>query len=296
MKSAALLALAALALADPVFAQAGHQHDDDHAGHDGHGDASERETRERGTGVPAEAAPEPPTDHAADGVFSPAEMDAARAQLRREHGGARVAALMLNLAEYQVRSRRDGFRWDGEGWFGGDLHRLVVKTEGELTVGDEVDEAESQIVYSRAISPYFDLQAGVRYDFAPHPTHVYGTIGFEGLAPYWFELDGALFLSERADVLARLEGHYDQLLTQHLILQPRAELQVSAQDVPEHEIGAGLSEFELELRLRYEIRREFAPYIGVSWQRKTGDTAKFARRDGERESSTSFVLGVRAWF
>jgi copper resistance protein B len=223
-------------------------------------------------------------------------MDAARAQLRREHGGAQVASLRLNLAEYQVRSRRDGFRWDGEGWFGGDIHRLVVKTEGELAVGDEVDQAESQIVYSRAISPYFDLQAGAQYDFAPHPARWYGTLGFEGLAPYWFELDGALLLSERADVFGQLEGYYDQLIAQHLILQPRAELRVSAQDVLEHQIGAGLSEFELGLRLRYEISRELAPYIGVSWQRKTGDTAKFARRNGDRESSTSLVLGVRTWF
>lgn len=295
MKSAALFALSALALADPVFAQAEYHHEDPHAGHDTHGDANGQETGERDTGVPAETAPEPPPDHAADGVFSPAEMDAARAQLRREHGDANVATLMLNLAEYQLRSRRDGFRWDAEGWFGGDVHRLVVKTEGELTVDDDVDEAESQVVYSRAISPYFDLQAGVRYDFAPHPTRVYGTIGFEGLAPYWSEMDAALFLSERADVIGRLEGYYDQAVTQRLILQPRVKLQVSAQDVPEYETGSGLSEFEIELRLRYEIRREFAPYLGVSWQRKNGDTAKFARRNSERESSTSLVLGVRMW-
>jgi copper resistance protein B len=279
VKQAAISAIAALVLAAPALGQS----DDPHAGH--------HESEQ-----PAPAAPIAPGDHAADRVHPSEAMSDARAQLRREHGGAHSGALMLNLAEYQVRSRRDGFRWDGEGWFGGDLNRLVAKTEGELAVGEDVDEAEVQLLYSRAISPYFDLQAGLRYDFAPHPTYVYGTLGFEGLAPYWFELDGALFLSERADVLARLEGYYDQPITQRLILQPRAELELAAQDVREHEIAAGLSEFELELRLRYEIRREVAPYLGVSWQRKVGQTAGFARREGARVSSTSLVLGIRTWF
>ena len=123
------------------------------------------------------------------------------------------------------------------------------------------------------------------------------TIGFEGLAPYWFEVEGALFLSEQGPTFsARLEGYYDQPITQRLILQPRAEFNFAAQDVPENGIGSGLSDFELGLRLRYEIRREFAPYLGVSWQRKVGDTADFARREGDRVSSTSFVLGIRTWF
>jgi copper resistance protein B len=281
MKRAARFVLLAWALAVPARAQ------DPHAGHDMHGETEHEESA---------PAPEVPTDHAADTVFSPAEMEAARAQLQREHGGALVGTAILNLAEYQARSRRDGFRWDAEGWFGGDVHRLVAKTEGELALGEDVEEAELELVYSRAISPYFDLQAGLRYDFAPHPTYVYGVLGFEGLAPYWFEVDGALFLSERADVLARLEGYYDQPITQRLIAQPRAEIELAAQDVREHELAAGVTDFELELRLRYEIRRELAPYLGVSWQRKVGQTAGFARREGERVSSTSFVLGLRAWF
>jgi copper resistance protein B len=146
------------------------------------------------------------------------------------------------------------------------------------------------------VSPYFDLQGGVRHDFNPLPSRTYGAIGFEGLAPYWFEVEGALFLSERADLLARLEGYYDQPVTQRLIAQPRVELNFAAQDVEENEIGSGLSDFEVGLRLRYELRREFAPYLGVSWVRKVGDTADLARREGERRSSTSLVLGVRTWF
>lgn len=328
MTTAFLCALAVLALAFPASAQSHehsdmsgmttmpeeskpeeepkskHEHEaeaapkqpaDPHAGHDMSG-----MTEEGVEGVTKPAATEPPpalpTDNAADHVFSLAEMEAARAQLRREHGGTRLAMVVLNVAEYQVRSRRDGFRWDGEGWFGGDLNRLVVKSEGEGTVGDDIDDAEVQFVYSRAISPYFDLQGGIRYDFEPNPSRTYGTIGFEGLAPYWFEVEGALFLSERADVLGRLDGYYDQPITQRLILQPRAEFNLAAQDVPENGIGSGLSDIEVGLRLRYEIRREIAPYLGVSWQHKVRDTAKFARREGERVTSTSFVLGMRVWF
>lgn len=320
MKSASLFAVATLALVAPVFAQSHHhdtpgmtapddskpedeveskpQHEaeaapaDPHAGHDMSGHTDDGTSKAAGNEPP----PALPADNAADRLFSPDEMDAARDQLRREHGGSRVAMLILNLAEYQVRSQRDGYRWDGEGWFGGDINRLVVKSEGEGAVGGDVDDAELQLVYSRAVSPYFDLQGGVRYDFEPNPARTYGTIGFEGLAPYWFEVEGALFLSERADLLARLEGYYDQPITQRLIVQPRAEFNFAAQDVRENGIGSGLSDVELGLRLRYEIRREFGPYLGVSWQRKIGDTAKFARREGERVSSTSFVLGMRIWF
>ena len=323
MKAVFLVAFVTLALATPALAQSHHhdvpdmnvpndsksedEHgspsqravesapqkpDDPHAGHEMSGDTDVGKTQAAGD----DQAPAPPTDNAADHLFPLEEMDAARDQLRHEHGGSRVAMLLLNLAEYQVRSQRDGYRWDGEGWFGGDINRLVVKSEGEGAVGGDVDDAEVQLVYSRAISPYFDLQGGVRYDFEPNPSRVYGTIGFEGLAPYWFEVDGALFLSQKADLLARIEGYYDQPVTQRLILQPRAEFNFAAQDVKENGIGEGLSDVELGLRLRYEIRREIAPYLGVSWQRKIGHTATVARREGERVSSTSFVFGIRTWF
>ena len=203
---------------------------------------------------------------------------------------------MFNLAEYQLREGRDGFRWDGEGWFGGDIDRVVVKSEGSGSVGDGVEDAEIQLLYSRAIGPYFNVQAGVRHDFRPSPSRTYATVGVEGLAPYWFEVEGALFLSEKGDLLARLEGYYDQRLTQRLILQPRVELNLSAQDVRENGIGSGLSDIELGLRLRYELTREFAPYVGVSWDRKIGDTARFARAARHYASSPSLALGIRAWF
>ena len=243
--------------------------------------------------APAPAAPEPTY---ADRIWGPDAMVGARGALRSEHGGGTFSQIMFNLAELQVREGRDGYRWDGEGWFGGDIDRLVIKSEGSGSFGEGPDDAEVQALYSRAIGPYFNLQAGLRHDITPNPSRTYATVGFEGLAPYWFEVEGALFLSDKGDVLGRLEGYYDQRMTQRLILQPRAELNLAAQDVPENGIGAGLSDIELGLRLRYEIAREFAPYVGVSWDRKLGDTAEFARASGEDPSSTSIVLGIRAWF
>ena len=243
--------------------------------------------------APAPAAPEPTY---ADRVWGRDAMIGARRTLRREHGGSTFSQIMFNLAEVQLREGRDGFRWDGEGWFGGDIERLVIKSEGSGSFREGPDDAEVQALYSRAIGPFFNLQAGLRHDFTPNPSRTYATVGVEGLAPYWFEVEGALFLSDTGDVLGRLEGYYDQRITQRLILQPRAELNLAAQDVPENGIGAGLSDIELGLRLRFEIAREFAPYVGVSWDRKLGDTADFARAAGEDPSSTSVVIGIRAWF
>ena len=243
--------------------------------------------------APAPAATEP---NYADRVWGRAAMAPTRAALYKQHGSGTFSQIMFNLAEYQVRDGRDGYRWDGEGWFGGDVDRFVVKSEGSGSFGNGIEDAEIQALYSRAIGPYFNVQAGMRHDFRPSPSRTYATVGFEGLAPYWFEVEGALFLSDKGDVLARLEGYYDQRLTQRLILQPRAELNLSAQDVRENGIGSGLSDIELGLRLRYEVAREFAPYIGVSWDRKLGTTARLARAAGEDPSSPSVVLGIRVWF
>ena len=241
-------------------------------------------------------APAPPTDHAADVFFDPADLAMSRRMMANEMGGATFGMIMFNLAELQVHNGANSYRWDGEAWFGGDINRLVVKSEGRGNFKGKTDEAEVQALYSRAIGPYFNLQGGVRYDFRPSSSRAYATIGIEGLAPYMFEVGGALFLSDKGDLLGRVEGYYDQRITQRLILQPRVELNFAAQDVRASGIGAGLSDVELGLRLRYEIKREFAPYIGVSFDRKLGDSARFARIDGERVQATSLVVGVRAWF
>jgi copper resistance protein B len=241
-------------------------------------------------------APAPPEDHAADALFDPAEMARAREMLRKENGGLISRSVMFNLAEYQARARSDGYRWEGTARIGGDLQKLVIKSEGEGSFGGELDDAETQLLYSRAIAPYFDLQVGVRYDIKPNPSRTYAVVGIEGIAPFWFDVDAQLFLSNKGDVLARLEGYYDQRITQRLIAQPRAELNLAAQDVRENGIGSGFSDLELGLRVRYEIKPEFAPYIGVEWVRQFGDTARFARAAGGEASVTNFVAGLHFWF
>ncbi|MPS71433.1 MAG: copper resistance protein B [Novosphingobium sp.] len=268
------------------------------ADHRGHDMAAMSSGEPVGTDLPAGSAPAPtpPMDHYADRQFPPADMAHARDMMMRESGGQTMATVMFNLAEYQARKGRDGYRWDGEAWLGGDINRLTIKSEGEGVLRKGVEAAEVQALYSRAIGPYFNLQAGVRHDFKPGPSRTYAVIGFEGLAPFWFEVEGAAFLSDKGDVLGRLEGYYDQRLTQRLVLQPRVELNLAAQDVPENRIGAGLSSAELGLRLRYEITRQFAPYVGISYEAKTGQSARYARTDGDDSTTTSFVAGVRVWF
>jgi copper resistance protein B len=253
-----------------------------------------------GTALPAGSAPAPamPRDNFADRQFDKAEMDRARAAMMREQGGQSLYQVMLNLAEIQLYQGQVGYRWDGQAWFGTDIDRFVLKSEGGGSFREGFDNAEVQGLYSRAIGPYFYLQAGVRQDLSPStPLHqTYGTIAIEGLAPYWFEVTGALFVSTRGNVLARLEGYYDQNITQRLILQPRVEFNFAAQNTPEDEIGVGLSNAELGLRLRYEITREFAPYIGISYDTKVGQTAAYTTQGGRASSILSFVTGVRVWF
>lgn len=269
------------------------QPSDPHASHDMAAMPGMAATEEA---VGNEPAPAPPSNHAADAFYDPAELAMSRTMMAKKMGGATYHSVAFNLAEFQAHKGANSYRWDGEAWFGGDINRLVVKSEGRGDFRGKTGEAEVQTLYSRAIGPYFNLQGGVRYDIRPKPSRAYATIGIEGLAPYMFEVGGAVFISDRGDVLARAEGYYDQRITQRLVLQPRAELNFSAQDVRDNGVGAGLSDVELGLRLRYEIKREFAPYIGVSYDSKIGNTARLARLEGERVRAVSFVLGLHTWF
>ena len=241
--------------------------------------------------------PPPPaaTDHAADRYYDPAAMAASRHMMRMEMGDMHFSKVMANLLEYQSGSKGDGYRWEGQAWFGGDIHRLVLKSEGDGSVSNGVESGEVQALYSRAVGPYTDVQIGVRQDFSPRG-RTYLALGAQSLFPGWFDAEGSLFLSPEGELLARAEGYQDFRLTQRLVLQPRAELNFAAQNSLETRMGSGLSNAELGLRLRYEIRREFAPYIGVSYDRRFGKTAGYARASGREASSATFVVGLRAWF
>ncbi|ATW05788.1 copper resistance protein B [Sphingorhabdus sp. YGSMI21] len=247
-------------------------------------------------------ADEPPPPEAGSGPARAAEaiwgvdiMRASREQLAKENGGMTTLWVMADRAEYRVRDGKNGYLWDGQGYYGGDIDKFWFKSEGEGNFGEKIESAEVQALWSHAIAPFFDLQAGVRQDFAPRD-RTYAVIGIQGLAPYLFEIDGAAFLSDRGDLTARIEAEYEQRITQRLILQPRAELNLAAQDVPELGIGAGLDTAEMGIRLRYEFAREFAPYIGVEQEWKVGQSARYARAAGEDPSVTNYVIGMRFWF
>lgn len=204
--------------------------------------------------------------------------------------------VQIEQLEYRLTDGNDSVNWDAGGWIGEDYNKLWFKTEGEKVIDGNVEEAEIQLLYSRQVSPFFDFQAGLRGDAKPEPDRAFGVVGLQGLAPQFFEVDTAAFVSNRGEVSARLEAEYEVLLTQRLILQPSVELNLAVQDVRERGIGSGISDIELGLRLRYEVEREFAPYIGINWSRKIGETADFAEEEGEAVDALSFVAGVRFWF
>lgn len=248
-----------------------------------------------GTDQPPGSADAPAVAHdrAADRYWDAAAMAAAeRAEMQPPV--PLYSRLLVDRLEQRMHDGRDGYGWEGEFWLG-DVDRLVIRSKGEGSHGGAVDEAEVQAVYARALDPWWNLQAGVRQDLPGRSPRTWATVGIEGRAPYQFEVQAAAYLSDRGQLAGRIEGAYDQRITQRLVLQPRAELELSAQDMPERRIGAGLSTAELELRLRYELRREFAPYIGMSWSWRTGRTARYARRDGEDRTERSVVAGIRFW-
>lgn len=198
--------------------------------------------------------------------------------------------------EYRVGPGADALTWDAQAWVGGDYHKAWLKTEGDDPIDGAVENAEIQLLYSRTIAPFWDLQIGARYDVRPDPSRGFAVFGVQGLAPYFFEVDAAGFVSEEGDVSARLEAEYELLLTQRLIARPSVELNFAAQEVEDLGIGSGLSDVELGFRLRYEIVREIAPYVGVAWARKVGRTADFTRREGGDVDDLKAVVGIRFWF
>ncbi len=213
----------------------------------------------------------------------------------------RFGYLLVDQLEYRVKHDGDTARWDATGWYGGDYNRLWVKSEGEWeTTGERGGEAEVQALYGRLIAPFWDFQVGLRFDHFSGAgfdhSRGFAVVGLQGLAPYWFEIEPSLFISQNGDVSARLTATYDILLTQRLVLQPRLDFDAAVQSVEKFGVGSGVNSTGLSLRLRYEIRREFAPYIGVQWLRLFGETADIARRDGGGAEDLSFVVGARLWF
>lgn len=203
--------------------------------------------------------------------------------------------LLIDKLEWRAADGPDPWVWDVDAWIGKDLNKLWLKSEGEYADG-ATQAAYGELLYSRAVAPFWDLQVGIRRDFRPDPERDWFAIGLRGLAPYWFDVDATLYAGGNGTVSGRLNAEYEFLFTQRLVLSPELEMNFYGKDDPQRGIGAGISNLGLGLRLRYEIRREFAPYIGVNWEQKFGGTADCAREDGESTSDLQFVVGVRAWF
>jgi copper resistance protein B len=207
---------------------------------------------------------------------------------------------LADRLEYKSLSSGTPLVWDFQGYVGKTYNKFWFKTEGNELTARKAGEMEFQGLYSRAITAYFNLQAGIRYDVTyggdKNLSRGFAVIGVEGLAPYLFEVNGHLFVSQKGDVSARIEGENDLFLTQRLIAQPRVAFNLAVQEVKKFGIGSGFNNVELGFRLRYEIRRQFAPYIGISWNRKLGRTADFARREGGSASRLGLVGGIRMWF
>ena len=204
--------------------------------------------------------------------------------------------VQANQAEYRIGDGADVLAWQGNAWIGNDDHRLAFKTEGENPIGKRLEKAEFQFLYRKPISDFFDVNAGIRHDLRPDPDRTYGVIGIQGLAKQFVETDANLFVSETGDVSARVEAEVDWLITQRLVLQPLVEVDMAFSEDRRIHSGAGINTVEAGLRLKYEIRREFAPYIGLHYERKFGATANFARDEGEDVDALRFVAGVSFWF
>jgi copper resistance protein B len=203
--------------------------------------------------------------------------------------------VLFDQLEWQTGNAPSGMNWDNTGWIGGDLDRFWFRTEGESHRG-RLDTAQAHLLYGRAVARWWDLVAGVRQDIRPGSAQTWAAIGIQGLAPYWFEVEATAYLGAAGRTHFRLETEYEVLLTNRLILQPHVEANIHGKADPERGIGAGLNQIDVGFRLRYEYRRERAPYIGVVWSRRFFGAADLAEAAGDGTGGTRLVFGLRLWF
>jgi copper resistance protein B len=261
--------------------QSEHQHDE-HAGHNM--PAADEPTESEQAHIP----PDPP-QHVMGDMSSDRMIE-----LMQMEDVAPYSMLLLDQLEWQNRSGAEALSWEFDAWYGDDYNKIWFETEGERADGEE--DGRLEMMWDHIIAPWWSLQTGLRQDFGPGPKRNWLDLGIQGMAPYFFDIDAALYVGEEGRTSARFSVEYDMLITQRLILQPELEVRAFGKDDPENGIGSGLSDMELGLRLRYEIRRELAPYVGLHWERKFGKTADFARDEGEDPSEVVVVAGVHAWF
>jgi copper resistance protein B len=212
-----------------------------------------------------------------------------------QHAKETHSMFLFNRLEAWDSGNLNGQRWDATVWMGGDTKRLWLRSDGERVEGN-FDAADLEILYGQSISPWWDLVAGLKQDFIPNQSQTWAAFGIQGLSPYKFEIQATAYIGDSGRVAANIEAEYELLLTNHLILQPILELDFSGQNDASRNIGSGLSNAELGLRLRYEINRQFAPYIGIERYESFGKTAEFIRTSGDSVADTRWVVGLRIWF
>lgn len=204
--------------------------------------------------------------------------------------------LLLDQVEYtRTRHGGSGLAWDLQGWVGRDYNRLWIKSEGARQ-GGRTEDARVELLWSRPVAAFWDLQAGVRHDFGEGPSRNWLAAGIQGVAPYWFDVEATAYLASAGRAALRLKTEYNVVVTQRTFLVPALEANLYSKSDPDRGIGSGLSDLSFGLRLRHEIRREFAPYIGVNWTHRFGGTAALARVAGQPTTERQFVVGVRSWF
>lgn len=213
--------------------------------------------------------------------------------------GQTFTSVNFNQLEYHRVEGVDILRWDLTSWTGGDYNRFWIKSEGDVNATTHNKEGEVQALYSRLVAPFWEAQIGARLDVlrsgGKNHSRALFVVGLEGLAPYWFEMEPALFVSQTGDVSARLAATYDLRVTQRLIAQPRFEINAAIQSVPAFDVAEGINDIKLDFRLQYEFRREVTPYMGISWTRKLGQAADITRLNNEDVSTVAFVAGFRMW-
>lgn len=274
--------------AQPATEHSGHEHHSspamDHGDHAHHSMPDDERTASERAHVP----PAPPQHQMGD--MSEEEM----AEMMGMDDTDTYTLLMFDHFEWRDTDAGNAFAWEGRAFYGNDYDKALLKTEGERFDGES--EGSAELLWDHIFTRWWSVQAGIAHDFGEGPSRTWAAFGVQGLAPYWFEVEALMYVGEGGRTAANVSAEYDMFLTQRLILQPKVELDLYGRDDIANGIGAGLSETEVGLRLRYEIRREFAPYLGVLWSRKFGKTADLARDHGGDDKDVQFIAGVRAWF
>jgi copper resistance protein B len=237
----------------------------------------------------AHVPPDPPQHPVGDMPYQ------AMADMMQMNDRVRTGMVLLDQLEWRDSAEGSALAWDAQGWYGGDYDKVWVKTEGER-IGGITEDAHADLLWDRNFTRWWSVQAGLRQDFGAGPSRTWAAIGVQGVAPYWFDTEATFYVGEQGRTALRLKSEYQLLFTQRLILQPEGEANLYGKSDPGRQVGSGLSDLELGLRLRYEVRRELAPYIGVVWLRRFGGSADRVRESGGDASDVQFVAGLRAWF